>query len=68
MSKIDFKDDHMAAGQLKFLWKSKKLVVTCCDGNSIEIVKVSVGKKVINARDFYNGFLSKIKECERRFE
>lgn len=68
ISKIDQKSDHMAAGHLKFLWETKKLIVTCCDGNSIEIVKLSIGKKVMSARDFYNGFLSKISESERKFE
>lgn len=65
ISKID-SDEHMSAGHLKFLWKSKKLVVTCCDGKCIEILKLSVGKKVMNARDFYNGFLSK--DDEKKFE
>lgn len=70
ISKVDSSSNeyNAVAGHMKFHWKSKKLTVTCCDGNSLEILKLSIGKKVMNARDFNNGFLTKIKENERKFE
>lgn len=62
------KDENRKAGQIKFCWKSKKLLVRCIDGLDIEIIKLSIGKKVMSATDFNNGFLKKRTESTSLFE
>lgn len=61
-------DDKKKAGYIKFCWKSKTLLVRCIDELDIEIIKLSIGKKVMSAIDFNNGFLKKRKESENSFE
>lgn len=61
-------DDKKKTGHIKFCWKSKRLLVKCIDGLDIEIIKLSIGKKVMSAIDFNNGFLKKRKESENLFE
>ncbi|XP_070503323.1 methionyl-tRNA formyltransferase, mitochondrial [Chironomus tepperi] len=61
-------NEDRIAGQIKFCWKSKKLLVRCVDGLDIEINKLSISKKVMTAKDFNNGFLRKRTELENIFE
>lgn len=59
---------HHAAGHIKFLWNSKKILIGCSDRKAIEVGKLSLSKKTMSAKDFNNGFLSKISDDEKRFE
>lgn len=61
-------EDFGPPGQLRFCKKLKKLLVKCCDGNSLEIKQLSVGKKkAMTAMDFNNGFLKKCETSEKCF-
>ena len=53
-------------GSVKFLRTSKLLVVQCKD-NPIGIESVRFNHKVLNANDFYSGYLSKIPKSEWKF-
>lgn len=60
--------DVVVVGRIKFCRKSKKLFARAVDGNYVEIVKLLVGKKVMTAIDFNNGFIKNVSELERKFE
>lgn len=64
----DSSQQQFIAGHIKFLWKSKKILVGCSDGRAIEVGKLSLSKKTMSAKDFNNGFLSKISDDEKKFE
>ncbi len=68
ISKTEHSSDDQVPGQIHYLNKLKKLIVTCGDGNSIEIIKLSFGRKTMSGRDFNNGFVCKISAKERKFE
>lgn len=51
--------DGKKPGHVRFCWKTKRLLVRCADDRDVEIVKLSIGKKVMSASDFNNGFLKK---------
>lgn len=59
-------------GDIVFCKKTKKLLVKCADEKFIEMKQVSIAKKkafkVMSATDFVNGYLSKCKESEWKFQ
>lgn len=66
---LDLTESNHLAGHIKFSWKTKKILIGCSDGKAIEVGKLTKNKKVMNAIDFYNGYLSKIKHNdEKKFE
>lgn len=55
-------------GTVKYSHKLKCLKVSCADGRTVQVLSVGIAKKSkMSARDFYNGFLNKRPESERRF-
>ncbi|XP_049546504.1 methionyl-tRNA formyltransferase, mitochondrial isoform X2 [Anopheles darlingi] len=55
-------------GCIEYSRKTKQLIVWCCDGFCIEVLKLAVGgKKTLTAQDFHNGFLSKVAHSQRIF-
>lgn len=61
--------ENRQPGHVVFSKKSKQLLVKCADASYLEIRQLSFGKKkAMSAADFNNGFLKKLKECDRRFQ
>lgn len=55
----DTQNDPQLPGFVRFCWKTKRLLVRCSDQKDVEVVRLSIGKKVMSAADFNNGFLRK---------
>lgn len=61
-------NSFLKPGQVSFCKDKNALLVQCGDYNTIDILKLSIGKKkVMSARDFNNGFLKKCPEAEASF-
>lgn len=52
------------SGKCFYNTRSKILKVVCADGQSVIVEKLQVGRKVLTAVDFYNGYMSKRKKSE----
>lgn len=60
--------DDFHPGYVEYNKHLKKLIVLCASKSYITVEKIGVhGKKIMTARDFYNGFLTKVLPTERYF-
>lgn len=60
--------DKVCPGYVEYNKTSNILRIICANESCISVKKVGVyGKKVMSAKDFYNGFLTKVPVNERYF-
>ncbi|XP_058443696.1 methionyl-tRNA formyltransferase, mitochondrial [Malaya genurostris] len=64
----DGSHDCLPPGHIQYCRRKKRLRVCCNDGRLVDVDQLSIGgKKMMNAQEFYNGFLSKLTVEERMF-